>query len=141
MRLDGCRWRKSIVAARTAAAVQQVQTLIKFDESVFGADNTASWLTWSQKVAYQANTCGFEAELTAAEGGGRSDGAGVFYRSDVDPVILRNAHAAWMTLINNCRGMIPEIVQRSKAPNDDWHNLISHYRANGTRDTLLAARG
>ena len=139
--MDGCRRRNYIAAARTAAAVQQVQTLIKFDVSVFWADNAASWLMWSQRVVYQARTCGFEAELTAAEGGGRSDRADVFDRSDVDPVILRNAHAAWMTLINNCRGMIPEIAQRSKVPNDGWRNLKSHYRANGTRDTLLVARG
>ena len=39
--MDGCRRRKNIAAARTAAAVRQVQTLIKFDKSVFGADNAA----------------------------------------------------------------------------------------------------
>ena len=50
--MDGCRRRKNIAAARTAAAVQQVQILIKFDVSVFGADNVASWLTWSQNVVY-----------------------------------------------------------------------------------------
>ena len=36
-----------------------------------------------------------------------------------------------MTLINNCRGMALEIVQRSEAPNNAWGNLESHYRAKG----------
>ena len=51
---------------------------------------------------YQARACGFEAELTADEGEGLSIGADVFNGSDLDPVKLRNAHVAWMTL-NNCR--------------------------------------
>ena len=41
----------------------------------------------------------FEAELTAAEGEGLSVGADVFDGNSVDPVRLRNAHEAWMTLI------------------------------------------
>ena len=32
--------------------------------------------------------------------------------------------------------MALEIVQRSKAPNDAWRNLESHYRAKGTREIL-----
>ena len=107
-----------IAAAASTAAVQQVQTPTKFDIPVFEGDSAARWLTWSQRVVYQARACGFEAELTAAEGKGLSVGADVFYRSDVDPVKLQNAHAAWMTLINNCRAMALEIVQRSKASND-----------------------
>ena len=47
---------------------------------------------------------------------------------------LRNAHVAWMALSNNCRGMAFEILQRSKAPNDAWQNLESHYGAKGTRE-------
>ena len=47
---------------------------------------------------------------------------------------LHNAHVAWMTLINNCRGMALAIVQRNEAPNDAWRNLESYYRANETRD-------
>ena len=54
----------------------------------------------------------------------------------MDPVRLRNAHVAWMTLINSCSGMALEIVQRSNAPNDAWRNLESHYRAKGTREIL-----
>ena len=49
---------------------------------------------------------------------------------------LRNAHVAWMTLINSCNEMALEIVQRSNAPNDAWRNLESQYRANGTREIL-----
>ena len=41
-----------------------------------------------------------------------------------------------MTLINNCRGMALETVQRSEAPNDAWRNLESHYRAKETREIL-----
>ena len=93
-------------------------------------------MTWSQRVVYGARACGFDPELTAAEGGGLSVGADVFDQSNVDPVQLRNAHAAWMPLINNCRGMAFDIVQRSKALNDAWRNLESHYRVNGTRDIL-----
>ena len=107
-----------LAAAASTAAVQQVQTPIKFDVPVFGGDSVASWLTWSQRTVYKAGACGFETELTAAEGEGLSVGADVFDRSNVDPVRLRNAHAAWITLINNCRGMTFEIVQRSEAPND-----------------------
>ena len=44
---------------------------------------------------------GFEAELTTAEGEGLSIRADDCYRGNVDPVRLRNAHVAWMTLINN----------------------------------------
>ena len=41
-----------------------------------------------------------------------------------------------MTLINNCRGMSLEIVQRREAPNDAWQNLESHYRAKGTKEII-----
>ena len=85
---------------------------------------------------YQARASGFENELTAAEGDGLSVGADVFDSSNVDPVRLRNAHVAWMTLINSCSEMALKIVQRSNAPNDAWRNLESHYRAKGTREIL-----
>ena len=98
--------------------------------------STASWLTWSQRVLYQARASGFEYELTAAEGDGLSVGVDVFDSSNVDPVRLRNAHVAWMTLINSCSGMTLEIVQRSNAPNEAWRNLELHYRAKGTREIL-----
>ena len=62
--------------------------------------------------------------------------ADVFDSSNVDPVRLRNAHVAWMTLINSCSGMALEMVQPSNAPNDAWRNLESHYRAKGTREIL-----
>ena len=85
---------------------------------------------------YQARASGFEDELTAAEGGGLSVGADIFDSSNVDPVRLRNAHVAWMTLINSCSETALEIVQRSNASNDAWRNLESHYRAKRTRKTL-----
>ena len=85
---------------------------------------------------YQARASGFENELTAAEGDGLSVGADVFDCSNEDPVRLRIAHVAWMTLINSCSGMALKIVQRSNAPNDAWRNLESHYRAKGTREIL-----
>ena len=47
---------------------------------------------------------------------------------------LRNAHIAWMTLVNNGRGMPLEIVQRSEAPNNAWRNLEPRYRAKQTRE-------
>ena len=75
---------------------------------------------------YQARASGFENELTAAVGEGLSVGDDVFDSSNVDPVRLRNAHAAWMTLINSCSGMALEIVR----------NLEFHYRAKGTREIL-----
>ena len=103
---------------QNTTAAQQFQTSIKFDVSAFEGNSTASWLTWSQRVLYQARASGFEDELTAAEGDGLSVGADVFDSSNVDPVRLRNAHVAWMTLINSCSGMTLEIVQRSNAPND-----------------------
>ena len=65
-----------------------------------------------------------------------SVGADVFDSSNVDPVRLRNAHAAWTILINRCSGMAPEIVQRSDAPNEALRNLEFHYRAKGTREIL-----
>ena len=123
-----------IAAAASTFAIQQIQTPIKFDALVFEGDSASSWLTWSQRVLYQVRACGFEAQLTAAEGEGLSVGADVFDRNNVDPVRLRNTHAAWMTLNNNCRGMALEIVQRSEAPNDAWRNLKK-------RDTSLVARG
>ena len=98
-------------------------------------------MTWSQRVLYQAWASGFEAELTAAEGDGLSVGDDVFDSSDVDPVRWRNAHVAWMTLINSYNGMALEIVQRSNSPNDEWRNLESHYRAKGTREILRLSHG
>ena len=121
---------------QNTTAAQQFQTRIKFDVPAFEGDSTASWLTWSQRVLYQARASGFENELTAAEWDGLSVGADVFDSSNVDPVRLRKAHVAWMTPINNCSGMALEIVQRSNAPNDAWKNLESHYRAKGTREIL-----
>ena len=117
-------------------AAQQFQTPIKFDVPAFEGDSTASWLTWSQRVLYQAKASGFKNELTAAEGDGRSVGADVFDSSNVDPVRLRNAHVAWITLINSCCGLTLEIVQRSDAPNDAWRNLEFHYREKRTREIL-----
>ena len=116
--------------------IQQFQTPIKFNVPAFEGDSTASWLTWSRRVLYQARAIGFEDELTAAEGDGLSVGADVFDSSNVNLVRLRNAHVAWMTLINSCSGIALEIVQRSNAPNDAWRNLKSHYRAKGTRKIL-----
>ena len=119
---------------QNTTAAQHFQTPIKFDVPAFEGDSTASWLTWSQRVLYQARASGFENELTAAEGDGLSVGADVFDSSNVDPVRLRNAHVAWMTLISSCSGMALEIVQSSNEPNDAWKNLESHYRAKGTRE-------
>ena len=121
---------------QNTTAAQQFQTPIKFDVPAFEGNSTASWLTWSQRVLYQARASGFEDELTAAEGDWLSVGANVFDSSNVDPVRLRNAHVAWMTPINSCSEMALEIVQRRNAPNDAWRNLESHYRANGTREIL-----
>ena len=129
------------VMQNTSTAAQQFQTSIKSDVPAFEGDSTASWLTWSQRVLYQARVSGFEVELTAAEGDGLSVGADVFDSSNVDPVRLRNAHVAWMALINSCSGMTLEIVQRSNAPNDAWRNLESHYRVKGTREILCLSHG
>ena len=118
------------------SAAQQFQTPIKLDVPAFEGNSTASWLTWSQRVLHQARASGFENKLTAAVGDGLSVGADVFDSSNVDPVRLRNAHAAWMILINSCSGMALEIVQRSDAPNEAWRNLEYHYRAKGTREIL-----
>ena len=85
---------------------------------------------------YQARASGFENELTAAERDGLSVGADIFDSSNVGTVRLRNAHVAWMTLINSCSGIALEIAQRSSAPNDAWRNLESHYRAKGTEEIL-----
>ena len=117
-------------------AAQQHQTPIKFDVPAFEGDSSTSWSTWSQRVSYQARASGFESELTAAVGEGLNVGADVFDSSNVDPVRLRNAHAAWMILINSCSGMAIEIVQRCQAPNEAWRNLELHYRAKGTREIL-----
>ena len=121
---------------QNTTAAQHFQTPIKFDVPAFEGDSTASWLTWSQRVLYQARANDFENELTAAEGDGLSVGADIFDSSNVDPVRLRNAHVAWMTLINSCSGKALEIVQRSDAPNDAWRNLEFHYRTKGTREIL-----
>ena len=43
-----------LAAAASTAAVQQVQLPIKFDVPVFKGESAASWLTWSQRVVYQA---------------------------------------------------------------------------------------
>ena len=118
---------------QNTTAAQQFQTPIKFDIPAFEGGSTASWLTWSKRVLYQARPSGFKDELTAAEGNGLSVGADVFDSSKVDHVRLRNAHVAWMTLINSCSGVVLEIVQRSNAPNDAYRNLESNYRAKGTR--------
>ena len=123
-------------APQNTTAAQQFQTSIKFDVPAFEGDSAARWLTWSQRVLYQARANGFEDELTAAEGDGLSVGADVFDSSNVDPVRLRNAHVAWMALINSCSGLALEIVQRGNAPKDAWRNLESHYRAKGTREIL-----
>ena len=109
---------RNAVSQALTHQMQQFQTPIKFDLPAFEGDSTASWLTWSQRVLYQARASGFENELTAAEGDGLSVGADVFVSSNVDPVRLQNAHMAWMTLINSCSGMALEIVQRGNAPND-----------------------
>ena len=85
---------------------------------------------------YQARASGFENEMTTAEGDGLSFRADVFDSSNVDPVRLRNAYVAWMTLLNSCSGMALEIVQRSNALNDAGRNLKLHYRAKGTREIL-----
>ena len=41
-----------------------------------------------------------------------------------------------MTIVNNCRGMTLETLQRSKAPNDARRNLESHYRKKVTREII-----
>ena len=108
---------------QNTTAAQQFQLPIKFDVPAFEGDSTASCLTWSQRVLYQARASGFENELTAAVGDGLSVGTDVFDGNNVDPVRLRNAHASWMILINSCSGLALEMVQRSDAPNEAWRNL------------------
>ena len=122
--------------ASTTAVIQQVQTPIKFDKPVFEGDSAGSWATLTQSVVYQARVCGFEAELTAAERERLNIGADVFDGSNVDPMRIQNTHVAWMTPINNCRGIAREIVQRSEAPNDARQNLQSHYGAKRTREIV-----
>ena len=125
---------------QNTTAAQQVQTSIKLDIPAFEGDSTSSWLTWNQRVLYQASASGFEDELTAAEGDRVRVEADVFDSSNVDTVRLRNTHVAWMTLINSCSSeMALEIVQRSNAPNDAWRNLASHYRAKGTSEILCVS--
>ena len=119
--------------AATTAAVQQVQTPIKFDVPVFEGDSAASWLRWSQRVVYQARSCGFEADLAAAEGEEPSVGADVFDRNNVDPERLRSTHAAWTTLINNCKIMTLEIAQRSEAPKKTGSYFDCRTRLTGKR--------
>ena len=105
---------------QNTAAVQQVQPSTKFDIPAFEGNSAASSLTWSERVVYQARAYGFETEVTAAKAEELSVGADVFNRSNVDPVIFRVAHVAWMMLINSCRGTTLKIVERSEAPNDAW---------------------
>ena len=88
---------------QNTTAAQQVQISIKFNVPTFEGDSTANWLTWSQRVLYQARASGFEDELAAAERDGLSVGVDVFDSSNVNLVRLRNAHVAWMTLINSCQ--------------------------------------
>ena len=98
-----------IAAAASTAAVQQVQSLIKFKMRAFEGGSAASWLTWSQRVVYQARAWEFGAKLTSAEEKGLSVEADVFDGSNVDPMRLQNAQVAWMTLINNRRGITLKI--------------------------------
>ena len=79
---------------QNTTAVQHVQPPIKFDEPAFEDDSAANWLTLSQRVVYQVRACEFETELTAAEGERLSIEADVFYRSNIDPMIMRNEHVA-----------------------------------------------
>ena len=64
--------------------LQQVQTPIKYDIPRFEGKSTASWLTLSQRVIYEARASGFEDELIAPEGEGLSVGADVFDSSNVE---------------------------------------------------------
>ena len=80
------------VTQNTTAAVQEVQSPIKFDIPIFEDDSAASWLTWSQRVVYHARAYDFEVELAAAEQEGLGVRAGVFDGSNVDPARLRNVH-------------------------------------------------
>ena len=54
---------------QNATAAQQFQISIKFDVPAFKGDSTASWLTWSRRVLYQARANGFEDELTVERWG------------------------------------------------------------------------
>ena len=86
-------------ARQNTTTVQQVQSPIKFDvPALKRIVQQAGCLE-----TYQARACGFEAELTSAEREELSVRADVLDRSNVDSVRLRNAHVAWMTLINSCR--------------------------------------
>ena len=95
--------------------VQQVQSPIKVVVSALEGDSAANWLTWGQRVVYQAKACGFETDLTADEGNILSVGADVFDKSNVDPVRLQNAQGAWMALITAAEKLQ---LKSCKAPND-----------------------
>ena len=102
----------------STVAVQQVQSPTKFEMPAFEGDSPGSWLTWSQKVVYQATACGFEAEVIAVEGEGMSVGADVFDGSNVGLVRLRNAQRRMDGAHVQLQKMPLEFVQRSDAPND-----------------------
>ena len=66
---------------------------------------------------YEARACNFDAKLTTAEREGLSVGADVFYGSNVDAMILRDAQVVWMTVITSWRGIAIKTVQRGEVTN------------------------
>ena len=70
-----------LAAVASSAAAQQVQSPTTFEILALEGDSGGKWLTWSQRVVYQAGAYGFETELTADEGEGLSVRAEVFLKS------------------------------------------------------------
>lgn len=112
------------VAIRESIDKPQIQPLVKYHVPTFDGDS----------AMYQARACGFHHESTTAQGEGLCVGAKVFDDRGLHPVIFRNAHAAWITLVNSYKGMVLDIIKKTKAPNDAWQNLQEHYRTRGTRE-------
>ena len=106
---------------------------LKIDFKEFSGE-PEDWNTWSRVHHAQLSALGCADALTAEGDDDIKIGAGGYEDGNYDPVKLRAAHQAWVSLMTTCKGVAFEIVQGAESPGKAWSRLVQHYRASGLKE-------
>ena len=119
--------------AATSAAAPQMSAgpKLQVDIQPFSGDEVA-WDEWHKVYISQARILGFAGELTATEE--IKVGAEDFNSEGIDPIRVKRASEAWLSLITACKGTALDIVQSTDSPSEAWRLLLQRYRATGLKE-------
>ena len=86
---------------------------MKFDFQPFEEERAAKYFSWSNAHLFHCEAARCAAELTAAEDQGLNVGTDEFDDSDENPMRVKIAQEAWISLIIMSKGTVLALVQSS----------------------------